>query len=59
LEFINTDKTVAASRKHIKTSIKNCWGKLDEYYKILDTLPIYGAALALNSAQKLAFIKTK
>jgi hypothetical protein len=46
-----------SSRKHIRTSIDNCWGKLDDYYKILDTLPAYMAALVLHPGQKTAFIK--
>ena len=46
-------------RKHIRTCINNCWGKLDEYYQLLDDLPVYSAALALNPGQKLAFIETR
>lgn len=53
------DKATRESRRHLKTSIDNCWGKLDEYYQLLDDLPVYGAALALNPSQKFAFIEDK
>ena len=51
------DEVIAASSRYIKTSIENCWGKLDEYYKQLDELSVYMAVLVLNPAQKLVFIK--
>jgi hypothetical protein len=57
LEPAASDQVVTESRKHLKTSIDNCWGKLDEYYKKLDALPIYVAALVLNPGQKLAYIE--
>jgi hypothetical protein len=57
LEAADRQSEVFSSRKHIKTSIENCWGKLDDYYKLLDTLPVYMAALVLNPGQKLAFIE--
>lgn len=41
-----------SSRKLIKTSIDNCWGKLDDYYKILDTLPAYIAAPVLHAGTR-------
>ncbi len=48
LQFVSSHTAASKSRKHFKTSIENCWGKLNEYYKKLDTLPIYIAALVLN-----------
>jgi hypothetical protein len=51
--------TAEESRKHMKTCIENCWGKLDDYYKILDTLPAYMAAIVLHPGHKLAYIEAK
>lgn len=48
--------TPQQSQKHIRTSIENCWAKLDYYYRILDDLPVYMAALVLHPGQKLAYI---
>lgn len=45
------------SRRHIRTSIENCWAKLDDYYKLLDDLPVYMGALVLHPGYKLAFIE--
>jgi hypothetical protein len=50
-------KSEPESRRHIRTSIENCWPKLDDYYKMLDSLPLYMAALVLNPGQKLTFIE--
>jgi hypothetical protein len=50
-------KSEPESRRHIRTSIENCWTKLDDYYKMLDSLPVYMAALVLNPGQKLTFIE--
>jgi hypothetical protein len=51
------DDDIAKSRRHIKTSIENCWGKLDDYYQILNSLPVYMAALVMHPGHKLAFIE--
>ena len=53
------NKATAESRKYIKISIENCWGKLDEYYQLLDILSAYIVALALNPSQKFVFIERK
>jgi hypothetical protein len=45
------------NRRYIRTSIENCWGKLDDYYKLLDDLPIYIGALILHPGCKLVFIE--
>jgi hypothetical protein len=57
LDPASTERGASERRRHIRTSILNCWGKLDEYYKLLDTLPVYMAALVLNPAQKLVSLK--
>ena len=63
-EFAGLDEeasqfTADESRKHIKTCIESCWGKLDDYYKILDTLPAYMTAIVLHPGQKIAYIEAK
>ena len=54
-----TQFSAERSQKHLKTSIENCWAKLDDYYQILDTLPAYIAAIVLHPGQKMAYIETK
>jgi hypothetical protein len=53
----NTSETFFESRRHIKISIENCWGKLDNYYQFLNNLPVYIEALILHFGHKLVFIE--
>ena len=48
-----------SSYKHMRTCIENCWAKLDDYYKLLDTLPAYTAAVVLHPGHKIAYFETK
>jgi len=38
--------------KHLHVCINNAWIKLCDYYRLLDTSPVYAASLALNPAIK-------
>ena len=51
-EPASADEATAAARKHMKTSLDNCHGKLDQYYQLMDETPVYAAATVLNPAQK-------
>ena len=46
------DHAVDIGRELIKVSLDNCWGKLDEYYKILDLLSAYVAVIVLHPIYK-------
>ena len=39
------DHIIAAARKNIRTSLENCWGKLDEYYRKYDQSPAYATTI--------------
>lgn len=44
--------------KHIITSLDNCWGKLDEYYRAMDETPVYTAVIALHPGYRWKFLET-
>src|SRR6266498_5055051 len=54
-EPTSADEATTAARKHIKTSLDNCHGKLDQYYQLINETPVYAAATVLNPAQKWRF----
>ena len=41
------DDVIIIARELIKVSLDNCWGKFDEYYKILDLSLAYAAVVIL------------
>jgi hypothetical protein len=53
------DDEIDESRKHIKTSIDNCWVKLDEYYKLMDLTPVYAAAVVLHPGRRWRYFEMK
>jgi hAT family C-terminal dimerisation region len=51
------DDPTAQTNKHIAASLDNCWGKLDEYYKMLDDTPVYAAAIVLHPGQGWRYLE--
>jgi hAT family C-terminal dimerisation region len=37
---------------HISTGVNNCWEKLCKYYELMDSSPVYAAAVVLNPQNK-------
>jgi hypothetical protein len=58
-EKLDEDDPVNKTNKHIATSLDNCWGKLDEYYKMLDETPVYAAAVVLHPGQGWRYLEEK
>lgn len=50
---------IEKSRKYIKIFINNCWGKLDEYYKLIDLTPVYTAAVILHLEKRWRYFEIK
>ncbi len=48
---------IIKARKYIRTSLDNCWGKLDNYYKKFDLTSIYTAALMLHPGYKWRYFE--
>jgi hypothetical protein len=55
----NENDEGARTNKHIATSLDNCWGKLDEYYRMLDDTPVYVAAIILHPGQRWLYLELK
>jgi hypothetical protein len=55
----NENDEGARTNKHIATSLDNCWGKLDEYYRMLDDTPVYIAAIILHPGQRWLYLELK
>jgi uncharacterized protein YyaL (SSP411 family) len=53
------DNVFTQTNKYITTSFDNCWGKLNEYYKMLDETPVYVAAIVLHSGQGWRYLERK
>ena len=53
------DHEIEKSRRHIKTSIDNCWGKLDEYYRLMDLTPVYAAAVVLHPGRRWRYFEMR
>jgi hypothetical protein len=51
------DDDIMKARKHIRTSLDNCLGKLDDYYKKFDLTPVYAAALVLHPGYKWRYFE--
>ena len=51
------DDEISTTRKHIRTSLDNCWGKLDEYYSKLDFSPVYAASVVLHPGYKWLYFE--
>lgn len=51
------DDDIMKARKHTRTSLDNCWGKLDDYYKKFDLAPVYAAALVLHPGYKWRYFE--
>ena len=58
-EGLDEDDPVAKTNKHIATSLDNCWGKLDEYYTMLDETPVYTAAIVLHPGHGWGYLEEK
>ena len=56
---LDEDDPVAKTNKHIATSLDNCWGKLDQYYTMLDETPVYAAAIVLHPGQGWRYLEEK
>ena len=59
LRHIEKKKEQHKNHLFLATYINLTWKKLDEYYKIMDDTPIYGAALFLYLNHRFRYFKQK